>query len=798
MKAEYLCLICALLFATCALMILCMVFYKNYRLKKSHALSKLLQWAFLEDDGVIVLKNGAMMSVYTCKGLDEHSLSLGELEHCRDVLKNALMKMGGDWACSLDLVRVPAKLNDHPVYQGPSAGARLDKAHRDALQEHGLIDTCFYLTLIKHPLLKSQKSSALCSHTEFVKERDALAECFTQILNLKLLQALKDDKFDPTLSFLRSCFEGSPKKCAVPFEKNLPLDSLICTKDFKTGLIPCVGECNLALLSIDSYPAQTSMSMLEAVAALPFPCRFSSRFICFDSLRSSLALKRKRRFFEQRRRGFVSQILNVQDQSGGDRDALKQIDDIDEAIGSLSSRGQSFGALSQVLVIPSKDLHMLEKSCAQAIAVIEDLGFGVRVETINATEAFLGSLPGDLIHNLRRPLINSAAVADLLPIFSPWHGENSAPCPLYRDKEPLLQALSPDESPFFLNLHAGDLGNTLVSGPPGSGKSVLLNALILSLMRYSDMKIWAFERGFSLCALCRKLEGEHVMLDGSVSLSPLRFLEDAEDLSRARNFIRTLCTCSGERLSANAEKCLNDALALLATRSHEERTLSDLVLLCSGSSELCLALEPHLKRSGGGILDGTEDPGFKQKLSVFECAALLERPHESTHVLRHLLGRIRRECEKDIHPKAVILDEAWLMLQDETFGHELISWLKTLRKHNALVILATQSLADLNLTHSAEAVFDCIKTRIYLPNPDASQALLKPRYLAAGLNDAQIESIAQAIPKRDLFIQKPGHFSLFRLLLSQEELEVFTKSGAAALLDAAKDDHSNNGEQNAA
>lgn len=787
MKPEYICLLCALVFASCALMILCMIFCKNYRLKKSSALSQLLQWAFMEDNGVIVLKNGAMMSVFTCKGLDENSLSLGELEHCREILKNAVMKMGGDWACSFDLVRVPVDLSDYPEYKGTNAGAMLDRAHRDVMQAHGLIDTCFYLTLTKHPLLKSKKSSNLGSHTEFVKERDALAECFNQILSLKLLQKLNDDKFDPALSFLRSCFEGSQKLCAVPLDHNSALDSWICTKDFKTGLIPRVGDYNLALVSVDSYPAQTSMSMLDALAALPFPCRFSSRFICFDNVRSSLALKRKRRFFEQRRRGFVSQILNVQDQSGGDRDAVKQIDDIDEAIGSLSSRGQSFGALSQVLVIPSKNLNTLEKNCAQAVSVIEDLGFGARVETVNATEAFLGSLPGDLTHNLRRPLINSAAVADLLPIFSPWHGEPSAPCPLYREKEPLLQALSPDESPFFLNLHTGDLGNTLVSGPPGSGKSVLLNALILSLMRYSEMKIWAFERGFSLYVLCKKLEGEHVMLDGSVSLSPLRYLEDAEDLSRARNFIRTLCTSSGEKLSATAEKCLNEALALLSTKSLEERTLSDLMLLCSGSSELCLALEPHLKRSGGGILDGTKDPGFKKKLTVFECAALLERPHESTHVLRHLLGRIRRECEKDIHPKAVILDEAWLMLQDETFCHELISWLKTLRKHNTLVILSTQSLADLDLTHCTEAVFDCIKTRIYLPNPDASQAIFKPRYVAAGLNDTQIGSIAQAIPKRDLFIQKPGHFSRFRLLLSQEELNVFTKSGAAALFEPDQD-----------
>lgn len=145
----------------------------------------------------------------------------------------------------------------------------------------------------------------------------------------------------------------------------------------------------------------------------------------------------------------------------------------------------------------------------------------------------------------------------------------------------------------------------------------------------------------------------------------------------------------------------------------------------------------------------------------------------------------------------MILDEAWLMLQDETFCHELISWLKTLRKHNTLVILSTQSLADLDLTHCTEAVFDCIKTRIYLPNPDASQAIFKPRYVAAGLNDTQIGSIAQAIPKRDLFIQKPGHFSRFRLLLSQEELNVFTKSGAAALLEPDQD-RTTEGEKDAA
>ena len=79
-------------------------------------------------------------------------------------------------------------------------------------------------------------------------------------------------------------------------------------------------------------------------------------------------------------------------------------------------------------------------------------------------------------------------------------------------------------------------------------------------------------------------------------------------------------------------------------------------------------------------------------MNVFECASLLDRPDDCTPVLIHLLSKIRRECESNSQPKALILDEAWLMLKNGIFLTELISWLKTLRKHNTLVIIATQSL----------------------------------------------------------------------------------------------------------
>lgn len=44
----------------------------------------------------------------------------------------------------------------------------------------------------------------------------------------------------------------------------------------------------------------------------------------------------------------------------------------------------------------------------------------------------------------------------------------------------------------------------------------------------------------------------------------------------------------------------------------------------------------------------------------------------------------------------VIVDEGWLALNDPTFGAQLREWLKTLRKKNASVVFATQSLADID------------------------------------------------------------------------------------------------------
>ncbi len=117
-------------------------------------------------------------------------------------------------------------------------------------------------------------------------------------------------------------------------------------------------------------------------------------------------------------------------------------------------------------------------------------------------DAYLGSLPGHGVENVRRPLINTMNLADLLPTSSIWTGSASAPCPMYPPLAPaLMHCVTVGATPFRLNLHVRDLGHTFMFGPTGAGKSTHLGIIAAQLRRYAGMSIYAFDKGMSMYPL---------------------------------------------------------------------------------------------------------------------------------------------------------------------------------------------------------------------------------------------------------------------------------------------------------
>jgi hypothetical protein len=94
-------------------------------------------------------------------------------------------------------------------------------------------------------------------------------------------------------------------------------------------------------------------------------------------------------------------------------------------------------------------------------------------------------------------------------------------------------------------------------------------------------------------------------------------------------------------------------------------------------------------------------------------------------------------------PTLLIIDEGWLALDDEGFAGQLREWLKTLRKKNASVIFATQSLSDIDGSNIAPAIIESCPTRLLLPNERAIEPQITAIYRRFGLNDRQIEILAR-------------------------------------------------------
>ncbi|MEW6626900.1 MAG: conjugal transfer protein TrbE, partial [Pseudomonadota bacterium] len=178
----------------------------------------------------------------------------------------------------------------------------------------------------------------------------------------------------------------------------------------------------------------------------------------------------------------------------------------------------------------------------------------------------------------------------------------------------------------------------------------------------------------------------------------------------------------------------------------------------------------------GRLLDAETEYLGAASVQAFETEGLVGAA-TAAPVLAYLFHRI--EGRLDGRPTLIIIDEGWLVLDSPAFAAQLREWLKTLRKKNASVIFATQSLADIETSPIAPAIIESCPTRIFLPNERAAEPQIAGIYARFGLNDRQIEILSRAAPKRDYYCQSRRGNRLFELGLGEVAL-AFTAASSKA------------------
>jgi type IV secretion system protein TrbE len=755
----------------------------EYRRSISH-LADFLPWAALVDEGIVLNKDGSFQRTARFRGPDLDSAVPAELVGVAGRLNNALRRLGSGWAVFVEAQRYPA--NKYPEGHFPDvASALVDVERRAQFEEEGAhYESNYFLTFLYLPPPEDTARAEGFLYEGRDRRQDADArqvqrgfvDQTSRMLGLVegFMPELRWIDDEETLTYLHSTVSTKRQRVRVP-EIPMYLDAVLADQPLTGGLEPTLGNSHLRVLTVVGFPTVTSPGILDELNRLAIPYRWSTRAIMLDKTDATRLLTKIRRQWFAKRKSIAAILKEVMTNEAStllDTDAHNKAMDADAALQELGSDaiGQAFVTATVTVwdddpCIAGEKLRLVEK-------VIQGRDFTCMAESVNAVEAWLGSLPGHVYANVRQPPVSTLNLAHMIPLSAVWAGPA-------RDEHlgapPLFFGKTEGATPFRFSLHVGDVGHTLLVGPTGAGKSVLLALMALQFRRYPHNQIFAFDFGGSIRAAALAMGGDWHDLGGdltdrasaSVSLQPLSRIPDVPERAWAADWIVNILTREGITTTPEVKEHLWSALTSLASAPVMERTLTGLSVLLQ-SQALKRALQPYcVGGPSGRLLDAETERLGDASVQAFETEGLIGTG-AAPAVLAYLFHRI--EDRLDGRPTLLIVDEGWLALDDEGFAGQLREWLKTLRKKNASVVFATQSLSDIDSSAIAPAIIESCQTRLLLPNERAIEPQITAIYRRFGLNDRQIEILARATPKRDYYCQSRRGNRLFELGIGEVAL----------------------------
>ena len=759
-----------------------MLSLREYR-NKADRLADFLPWAALVAPGVVLNKDGSFQRTARFRGPDLDSATPAELVATAARLNSALRRLGSGWSIFVEAVRRPAL--DYPVCAFPDPASALVERERAAqFAEEGVhFESRYYLTLLWMPPAEdAARAESWLYEGKAEKGIDPreLLEGFADRTDrlLRLFEgffpevAWLDD--GETLSYLHSCISTRVHDVRVP-ETPMHLDALLADEPLTGGLEPRLGAAHLRTLTVIGFPSATFPGLLDELNAQGFAYRWSTRAIMLDKSDATKLLSKIRRQWFAKRKSVAAILKEVMTNEASvlvDSDAANKAEDADAALQELGADHVGLALVTATVTVWDEDPALAAEKLRLVEKVIQGRDFSCVTEGMNAIEAWLGSLPGHVYANVRQPPVSTLNLAHMLPLSAVWAGpERDA----HFDAAPLFYAKTEGSTPFRFSLHVGDVGHSLVVGPTGAGKSVLLATMAMQFRRYAGSQIFAFDFGGSIRTAALACGGDWQDLGSSLSedsdeavlLQPLARIDEPAQRNWASEWLQAILAAEGVTVDPETKDHLWSALSSLASAPVAERTLTGLAVLLQ-SQALKQALAPYCVGGPfGRLLDAESERLGEASFQAFETEGLTgsaAAPAVLSYLFHSIEGRL------DGSPTLIIIDEGWLVLDSPAFAAQLREWLKTLRKKNASVVFATQSLADIETSAIAPAIIESCPTRIFLPNDRAVEPQILGIYRRFGLNDRQIEILSRATAKRDYYCQSSRGNRLFELGLGEVAL----------------------------
>ncbi len=553
------------------------------------------------------------------------------------------------------------------------------------------------------------------------------------------IRKTKDGEFSELMEFLGAvvnCGEWSPM--LVPsgqIARYLPTHRLYFGKRAMEVRGPDNKSRYAGMISIREYSAKTNAGMLDAFLRLPFEFVMAQSFIFTNRQDSIAAIS-----LHQRRM-----------KSGGDK-AVSQANELSNAMDLAMSGHIAFGRHHLSLVCITDSLKQLEDATSLAYGELVNSGMMPVRETINMQPAYWAQLPANFPYIARGAVINTFNLASFVSLHNYPIGKRDG-----NHWGPAVTLLDTTSgTPYFFSFHVRDVGHTTIIGPTGAGKTVLMNFLCAQAQKF-NCRMFFFDKDRGAELFIRALGGNYAILEpGKVSgFNPLQLEDTPENRGFLVDWLRTLVKAQDETFESEWMDTIYEAVEGNYKLPKEERYLTNIVPFMGLEGPGTLAGRMgmwHGAESHASFFDNKVDTidFTKAKIFGFEMGEILKDGLSLGPVLMYLFHRINMSL--DGTPTMIVLDEAWALIDNDVFAPRIKNWLKVLRKLNAIVIFATQSVEDASRSNISDTLIQQTATQFFLANPKATEEYRK----SFMLTQREFTLIKTIEPSSRYFLLKQG------------------------------------------
>ena len=776
---------------------------KKFQNKKTYNCN-FAPWAKIIPPGIILNKDGSFMAVILYRGPDLDNETVDRLNIITAQLNELIMtQFTTGYVLYWEATREIVNEYDEDVYFPDPITKEIDNRRRKIfINNANNFESKYYITIYYYPPSDTEnklKNLMIEEHGSDKKEL-SIEDCLNNFKN-------KIDTFVSTLkeiglpfvevadsnqiaTYLHNCISNKKHSIVVPDKENqfIPenqninllntptfIDNLIFDTPLIGGFNPKLGNEYIKVIVPLNFPPTSFFGMFNGLNMLNFEYRWITRFFCMNKQDTIEALDTYNKGWKGKvvpiTKAIKEMIFGHPDMDGSvNENALSKVEEIKSAKFDVGEDKILYGYYSLIILVKDKNKSIAENKAKEVMQYFINMGINAKIEDINAVDAYFATLPGNIYNHVRRPLISTGNLVQMVPFTNIWAGKKRNK---HLNAPPLIYTKTIGNTPFRLNLHIGDVGHSMVIGPTGSGKSVHLCLIEAQFRKYKDAQIFIFDKGSSSKVITTAVGGEFYDLGSeeitnSISFQPFRKIDSDRELSWLLEWLCDYLVQENIKITPEVKQTIHNALLDMRTYQGDYKRLRTMSTFTGTlqNSDLRRAFEPLTSNGAfGRIFDSNEENLKFSSWQAFEMENLMNTKSIVGPTLMYLFHRIEESLNGN--PTIIVLDECWTFFDNPSFAKKIKEWLKVLRKYNASVIFATQSLADIRNSSIFNTILDSCGSRIFLPNPNIYSGDNPELYKSFGLNDKKIQIIGTAIPKRQYYYDSIEGSRLYELALDK-------------------------------